>query len=154
GRPYLLENPSSYLRLRTSTMTEVEFLSELVQRTGCRLLCDVSNVYLSARNLGFDPYAYIDSFPADAIDELHLGGFTAEPDEGDPDVELLIDTHAAAIAEPVWDFYAYAIRRFGGKPTLIEWDKAIPPLATLLAEARRADAVATAAMEPEVGRAA
>ena len=150
GRPYLLENPSSYLGFDTSTMSELDFLCELVRRTGCRLLCDVSNVYLSARNMGYDPCRYIDGLPAAAIGELHLGGFTPEEDDADQGAEILIDTHAARIAEPVWELYAHAVRRFGAKPTLIEWDNDIPPFAALLAEARRADEVAgrMLALEP------
>ena len=144
GRPYLLENPSSYVGFRTSTMSEVEFLSELVDRTGCQLLCDVSNIYLSAHNMGYDAHEYIDGLPAEAIAELHLGGYTAEEDEANPGADLLIDTHAASIAEPSWNLYAYAIRRFGPKPTLIEWDNEIPPLTTLLGEAARADQIAAA----------
>lgn len=149
GRPYLVENPSSYVGFGDSTMSEVEFLSELARRTGCRLLCDVSNVHVSGHNMGFDPYAYIDGFPAAAVAELHLGGFTPEEDEGDPGSALLVDTHAARIAEPVWDLYAHAVRRFGPTPTLIEWDNDLPPFAVLLAEAARADAVAARAIRPE-----
>ena len=103
GRPYLLENPSSYVGFDTSTMSELDFLRELVRRTGCRLLCDVSNVYLSAHNMGYDPYWYIDGLPVGAVGELHLGGFTPEEDEAEPGAEILIDTHAARIAEPVWE---------------------------------------------------
>lgn len=150
GRAFLIENPSSYVGFTTSTMSEVEFLSELVRRTGCRLLCDVSNIHVSAHNMGFDARTYIDNLPADAICELHLGGYTTEEDEAAPGNELLIDTHAAPIAEAAWDLYAYAIRRFGPKPTLIEWDNDIPPLATLLGEAARADEIADAAMSSEV----
>ena len=146
GRPYLVENPSSYIGFATSTMTEVEFLSELVHRTGCRLLCDVSNIYLSAHNLGFDRDRYISELPVDAIAELHLGGFTPEPEEGGG--EVLIDTHGSRIAEPVWAFYARALERFGRKPTLIEWDNDVPPLDVILAEAARADAVAQSALAP------
>jgi uncharacterized protein (UPF0276 family) len=153
GRPYLVENPSSYVGFGTSTMTEVEFLTELVRRTGCRLLCDVSNVHLSAHNMGYDAHQYLDGLPADAIDELHLGGFTAEEDEGQPGVPLLVDTHAAAITPDVWDLYAYAVRRFGPTPTLVEWDNELPPFSTLLAEASRADAIAAAAHTREPRRA-
>lgn len=142
GRPYMVENPSSYVGFRTSTMSEVEFLTRLVDKTGCRLLCDVSNVYLSAHNMGYDARMYLDSLPADAIEELHLGGFTPEDDEATPGAELWVDTHAARITDPAWDLYAYAIRRFGTKPTLIEWDADIPPLATLLSEASRAYQIA------------
>jgi uncharacterized protein (UPF0276 family) len=146
-RPYLVENPSSYVGFGRSTMNEVEFLGELVRRTGCQLLCDVSNVHLSAHNMGYDAYQYIDELPADAIGELHLGGFTLEEDEANPGAELLVDTHATAIAEPAWDLYAYAIGRFGPKPTLIEWDNDIPPLPVLLGEAARADEIAAEASQ-------
>jgi len=147
GRRYLVENPASYLGFTTSVLTEAEFLGELVARTGCRLLCDVSNAYLSAANLGYDAYAYIDALPADAVAELHLGGFTREEEDGTTGAEVLIDTHAAAIAEPVWDLYAHALRRFGSQPTLIEWDNELPSFARLRAEADRADAVAAAALD-------
>jgi uncharacterized protein (UPF0276 family) len=142
GRPYLIENPASYLGFRSSTMSETEFLSEIVRRTGCQLLCDVSNVVISAHNMGFDAHRYIDSFPADAVGEIHLGGYTPEEDEGTPGSDLWIDTHAAAIAEQSWDLYAYALRRFGPKATLIEWDNNIPPLETLVGETLRADNIA------------
>lgn len=154
GRPYLVENPSSYVGFGASTMTEMEFMAELAQRTGCRLLCDVSNVYLSAHNMGYDAFRYIGAFPEDAIGELHLGGFTREPDDGNPGAEILIDTHAERIAEAVWDLYAHAVRRFGPKPTLIEWDTDLPPFATLLSEAARADEIAVANIAGEASHAA
>jgi len=91
--------------------------------------------------MGYDPHKYIDRLPAEAIDEFHLGGFTPEPDEADPGAEVWIDTHAASIAVSAWELYAYSIRRLGVKPTLIEWDNEIPPLATLLGEAGRADGI-------------
>lgn len=141
GRPYLVENPSSYVGFDTSTMPEPAFLGELVHRTGCRLLCDVSNVHLSAHNMGYDAYRYMDSLPAEAIDEIHLGGFTAEEDEANPGAEMWVDTHSARITDPAWDLYTYAIRLFRSKPTLIEWDADIPPLTVLLEEAARADAI-------------
>jgi uncharacterized protein (UPF0276 family) len=96
----------------------------------------------------FDPYAYIDRLPAEAVGELHLGGFAREDEAGDPGAEVLIDTHAARITEPVWELYAHAVRRFGAQPTLIEWDNEIPPFATILAEAVRADRVAADVMAP------
>jgi uncharacterized protein (UPF0276 family) len=145
GRTYLLENPSSYVAFTTSTMSEAEFLNEIVRRTGCQLLCDVSNVYLSARNMGYDAYEYIDAISSDSVGELHLGGFTPEADESNLGAELLVDTHATAVAHPAWELYAYAIGRFGVRPTLIEWDNDIPPLSTLLAEAARAEKTAHAA---------
>ncbi len=154
GRPYVVENPSSYVGFTGSTMSEVEFLCELVARTGCQLLCDVSNVYLSSRNMGFDPYRYINGLPADAVAEMHLGGFTAEEDENAPGEVLLIDTHGTVVAEPAWDLYEYAVGHFGPKPTLIEWDNDIPPLPTLLDEAARADAIAQRVAAHEGQRAA
>lgn len=153
GRPYLIENPSSYVGFGNSTMTEVEFLSELVGRTGCRLLCDVSNVHLSAHNMGFDAFRYIDGLPADAIGELHLGGFAPEEDEGKPGATVLVDTHGAAIADSAWNLYAYALRRFGPKPTLIEWDNDIPSLFVLLAEANHANEIAANVLTSETRRA-
>jgi uncharacterized protein len=149
GRTYVVENPSSYVGFGCSTMTEVQFFSELAHRTGCHLLCDVSNIYLSAHNMGFDPYRYIGELPASAVAEFHLGGFTAEEDDGNPGGELLVDTHAARIADAAWELYAYAVRRIGPKPTMIEWDNDIPSLSTLLAEARMADAVSCSALGPE-----
>jgi hypothetical protein len=147
GRRYLLENPASYFGFAASTLTETDFLAELVARTGCGLLCDVSNAYLSAANLGYDAYAYLEGLPANAVAELHLGGFTREAEDGDADAEILIDTHADAIAEPVWDLYAHALRLFGLQPTLIEWDNELPSFARLRTEATRADAVAIAALD-------
>jgi len=149
ARAYLLENPSSYVGFTGSTMTEVQFLNELVDRTGCQLLCDVSNVYLSSQNMGYDARGYLDGLPAKAIRELHLGGFTPEEDEATPGGKVLIDTHATRVAEPAWDLYAYAIQRFGPRPTLIEWDNEIPALGVLLGEAEKADAVAREAGRSE-----
>lgn len=140
SRPFIVENPASYAGFGTSTLTEIQFLREVADRTGCNLLCDVSNVVVSASNMNFDAFAYIDEFPADETVELHLGGFTRERDG--PHSEVLIDTHDAPIAADAWDLYAYALRRFGPKPTLIEWDNALPDFATLCAEAGRASAIA------------
>lgn len=154
GRRYLVENPSSYFGFVNSTMTEVEFLGELAERTGCGLLCDVSNVYVSAHNMGYDPYRYIDELPVEAVGELHLGGFTAEPDGANPGADILIDTHAARVADPVWALYDHAVRRFGATPTLIEWDNDIPSFATLLEEAMRADQITARAFASEPARAA
>jgi uncharacterized protein len=149
GRPYLLENPSSYVGFADSTMNEVQFLNELVDRTGCRLLCDVSNVHVSAHNLGYDAHAYVDGLPAEAIEELHLGGFALEDDEATPGGQVLIDTHASEVAPSAWDLYGYAIARFGPRPTLIEWDDDLPAFAKLLAQADLADAVARRIVEQE-----
>jgi uncharacterized protein (UPF0276 family) len=139
GRAYLIENPSTYLGFAGSTMTETEFLNELVGRTSCRLLCDVSNVYVSGHNMGFDPHAYLAALPPAAIDELHLGGFTREDDDATPGRTLLVDTHAAAVAPDVWPLYCATLDRFGALPTLIEWDTDLPPLSALLDEGALAD---------------
>jgi uncharacterized protein len=138
GRPYHVENPSNYLGFTGSTMTEVDLLTELVARTGCRLLCDVSNVYVSGTNLGYDPYAYIDGLPAEAVGEMHLGGFVVEDEDGTPPSQVIIDTHSRPIDDQAWSLYAHALRRIGPRPTLIEWDNELPSFATLLAEAARA----------------
>ena len=138
GLRMLLENPTAYLALSESTMSEIEFLSEVVARTGCGLLLDVNNVHISAVNLGFDPFEYIGDFPADHVGEMHLGGHAKDrDDDGSP---LLIDTHGAPVADPVWRLYEHALARTGPLPTLIEWDNDVPPFSRLAAEAARADA--------------
>ena len=147
GRRYLLENPSTYVGFAHSTMTEVDFLGELVSRTGCALLCDVSNVFVSGHNMGHDPFEYIDRLPSSAIGELHLGGFTPEEDEATPGHTVLIDTHAERIDEAVWPLYAHALRRFHDVPTLIEWDNDLPTLAGLVDQAERADRVRAHALK-------
>jgi uncharacterized protein (UPF0276 family) len=147
GRRFLIENPSSYVGFVHSTMSEVAFLNELVTRTGCGLLCDVSNIYLSAHNMGFDPERYVAELPVDAIAEIHLGGFAIEEDDTDPGRTVLIDTHDKAVSEPAWTLYEYALRRFGPVPTLIERDNDIPALSSLIAEAKRADTIAVVVAE-------
>ncbi|MGE3342871.1 MAG: DUF692 domain-containing protein [Vicinamibacterales bacterium] len=141
GRAYVIENPSTYVSVTTSTMSEAEFLGTLVARTGCRLLCDVSNVFLSGHNMGYDPYRFIDLLPAEAVAELHMGGFTAEDDEASPGATLLVDTHATPVADGAWALYSHAVGRFGNLPTIVEWDNDLPPLATLLDEAGKADRI-------------
>ena len=136
GRQFAIENPSSYLEYAHSTIAEPDFLRELVLRTGCALLLDVNNVYVSAINHGFDPYHYLDAVPAGHVAEIHLAGHTRREIDGLP---FLIDTHDQPVADAVWDLYNYAIRRLGPVPTLIEWDSALPRLPTLVHEARRAD---------------
>lgn len=145
GRAYHLENPSNYLGFAHSTMTETQFLCEVVARTGCSLLCDVSNIHVSAHNLGYDARRYLDELPGAAIGEFHLGGFEMEAEEGG--TEVIIDTHARPIDASAWDLYAHAVARFGRRPTLIEWDSALPDISVLLDEAAKADAVARAAMK-------
>lgn len=147
GRRVLIENPSLYLALAGHEMGEGEFLAELARRTGCGLLVDVNNVHVSANNLGFSPEAYLDALPAEAIGEIHLAGH-AEDERLGP--ALLIDTHGAPIAEPVWALYERLIRRVGPRPTLIERDENIPDFEILLAERDRAHAVLQPAHEPEL----
>ncbi len=139
GVRMLLENPSTYVAFESSTMSEIEFLSEVVARTGCGLLLDVNNVHVSAINNGFDPFEYIDQFPVAAVGEIHLGGHSEDRDANGS--ALLIDSHADPVADPVWALYARAIGRAGPVPTLIEWDNDVPSYATLASEAARADAV-------------
>ena len=140
GRQILIENPSAYLRFRHSTIPEAEFLANLTMRTGCGLLCDVNNIYVSARNLAFDPLAYLATLPAAAIGEFHLAGHQVNQlGEG----VMLVDDHASAVAEAVWTLHGEALRRFGRRPTLIEWDSQLPALALLTAEAEKADHLAT-----------
>jgi uncharacterized protein (UPF0276 family) len=146
GRRMLLENPSTYLAFAETEMDEVTFLSEIARRTGCGLLLDVNNVFVSATNQGWDARAYIDAFPLEAVGEIHLGGHDAEADEhGHP---LLIDSHGRPVVDPVWTLYAHTIARGGPRPTLIEWDTDVPPLPELLAEAARAAAILTRAEVP------
>jgi len=136
-RRLLIENPSSYLRYRHSSIPEAEFLAEVARRTGCGILCDVNNIYVSARNFAFDPLAYLDTLPAEMIGEIHLAGHHAAED-----VDILIDDHASRVAEPVWELYAEALRRLGPVPTLIEWDTNLPAVEVLLDEARHAQELA------------
>ena len=137
GRRLLIENPASYLRYQDSSIPEPEFLTEVVRRTGCGVLCDVNNIYVSARNLRFDPIAYLDALPIEAIGEIHLAGHHAA--EG---VEVLIDDHGSRVAKPVWNLHTAALRRFGPVPALIEWDTELPALEILLDEAQHAQELA------------
>lgn len=138
GRPLLIENPSSCLRFRHSPIPEPEFLAALVRRTGCGLLCDVNNVFVSCHNFEGDPVAYLDALPVEAVEEIHLAGHSRNDADGRM---VLIDDHGGPVAEEVWALYAMALARFGPRPTLIEWDTEIPALPVLLGEARRAERV-------------
>lgn len=131
GRKILIENPSLYLGLKGHEMSEVEFLSDLARRSGCGLLVDVNNAYVSSNNLGFSAEAYLDAVPAEAIGEIHLAGHAADARVG---ASLLIDTHGEPVSEPVWGLYERLIRRVGPRPTLIERDDDIPAFADLIAE--------------------
>ena len=133
GRTMLLENPSHYIGIAESTIPEIDFLTEVAKRTGCGLLLDVNNVFVSAKNHGTDPLSYLEAFPLDRVREVHLGGHDEELDgAGGP---LLIDTHASSVADAVWTLYAHLIARTGPIPTLIEWDNNLPDWPTLRAQA-------------------
>lgn len=137
GRPILLENPASYLRFRSSDYSESAFLREVARRTGCGLLLDVNNAYVSATNLALSAEEYIDAFPMSDVEEIHLAGYAEDHDEvGAP---LLIDAHCAPVSDAVWRLYDRALGRRGPVATLIEWDNDIPPWPTLVAQARRAE---------------
>jgi len=139
GRRLLIENVSSYLQFRAADYTEWEFLASLAQASGCGILLDVNNVYVSARNHGFDAREYFAALPRDCVGEIHLAGHSVRELEGR---ELLVDTHNARVCDEVWALYSIAIARFGRAPTLIEWDTDLPALDVLVDEARRADAIA------------
>lgn len=131
GRQILIENVSSYVTFRASTLSEWEFLANVAERADCGILLDVNNVYVSARNHGFDPHTYIGGLPAARVQQIHLAGHS---DHG----EYLLDTHDAPVGAAVWALYAHVIERFGAVPTLIEWDDNIPELSVLLSESSKA----------------
>jgi uncharacterized protein len=133
-RPLLFENPSSYLTFADDELAEWEFIGEMTRRTGCYLLLDVNNVYVSAINHGFDPRAFIDGIPADRVRQIHLAGHSPG--------EVLIDTHDRAVCDQVWQLYRHACTRVGPVATMIERDDAIPPLGELLAELDQARTIA------------
>jgi uncharacterized protein (UPF0276 family) len=138
GRALLFENPSSYLTFAHDELSEWEFLTEMTRRTGCFLLLDVNNIYVSAINHGFDPLAFLAGIPADRVRQIHLAGHTPG--------EILIDTHDRPVCADVWALYAEACQRFGPLAAMIERDDAIPPLSELLAELQQARDIAGAAM--------
>jgi len=134
GRRISLENPSHYLVLEGHDWSETDFLGELVRRSGCGLLLDVNNVYVSTHNLGEDPLVYLDDFPLHAVTEIHLAGHAVD----DTGATLLIDSHDAPVADAVWSLYHHVLSRGCARPTLIERDGDVPSFATLLAERERA----------------
>lgn len=139
GRQMLLENPSTYVTFTQTTMSEIDFLKEIVARTGCGLLLDVNNVYVCATNHQTSAEEYMAAFPVEHIGEIHLGGHDAQTDDyGDP---LLIDSHNNPVVDPVWTLYESLIARTGPLPTLIEWDNDIPEWPVLANEAKLADAI-------------
>jgi len=139
GRTIAIENPAHYLHLAGHDWSETDFLAELARRTGCALLLDVNNVYVSARNLGSSAEDYLDAFALHAVAEIHLAGHHTDPRWGEA---LLIDSHDAPVSEPVWALYEHVLARAGRSiPTLIERDAEIPPFADLMAERTRAHAL-------------
>lgn len=130
--PVSVENISSYMELKASTMTEWEFLREVSELADCGILLDVNNVYVAGRNHGFDPGTYLDNVPADRVAQIHIGGHSRQ-------AGLLLDTHDRPVADPVWRLYGRAIAKFGRTPTLLEWDDRIPSFEEVHREARKAD---------------
>ena len=135
GRRVLIENPSCYLAFKHRTLSEPQFLSELVRRSGCGLLLDANNLHVTAHNLRLDPADWLAGLPGDAIGEYHLAGHATNDADGEP---ILIDDHGSRVCDQVWRLFGDVVRRFGPRPTLIEWDTDIPPLSVLLDEANRA----------------
>jgi len=138
-RVVLVENPSSYLQYRHSTIPEWEFLAETARRTGCGVLCDVNNIYVSARNHGWDAARYLAALAPQSVGEIHLAGHAVRQIQGGR--EIRIDDHGSPVSPAVWALYAQALARFGAVPTLIEWDTDVPALDVLLAEAAQAESM-------------
>lgn len=148
GRRMLLENPSTYVEFARSSMSEAEFLCEVVRRTGCGLLLDVTNLHVSCANHARDAFATLEVLPLHAVGQIHLAGFARDVDAaGAP---LLIDSHGSAVDDAVWPLYARAVERVGAVPTLIERDHDVPALPVLVAEAARADAVRDGCLDRRV----
>ncbi len=143
-RTLLVENPSTYMEFCHNEMTEAEFLSEVVRRTGCGVLLDVNNIHVSCANVGGDPYAYLGSLSPQCVGEIHLAGHAIVHGESGT---ILIDDHGSLVGDAVWDLYFAALNRFGAVRTLIEWDSNLPPIEVLLNEACRAAAFITRAQE-------
>jgi uncharacterized protein (UPF0276 family) len=136
GRRLLLENPSTYVQFPHSSIPEWQFLDAVARRTGCGILCDINNIFVSASNHGWDAGRYLDALPAEAIGEYHLAGHAACTLESG--LRVLIDNHGSRVAPPVWALYEQALRRIGARPTLIEWDTDVPEFDVLLDEAAQA----------------
>lgn len=135
-RPMLLENPSTYVAFASSTMSEPDFIRAVARRTGCSLLLDVNNVFVSAINHGYSADAYLAEFPLEHVGEIHLAGHSEQRDDGG--APLLIDSHDRAVADPVWELYRHVVARIGPIPTLIEWDSNLPAWPDLRAQAQAA----------------
>ncbi|MHA1597227.1 MAG: MNIO family bufferin maturase [Alphaproteobacteria bacterium] len=138
GRKVLIENPSSYLAYVSNGMSEPDFLNELTGRSGCGLLLDVNNVYVSSRNLDFSPEGYIDAIAPNIVGEIHLAGHSVTRHAGH---DIHIDDHGSPVSDAVWDLYARALGHLGAIPSLIEWDTDVPDLSVLLGEASKADKI-------------
>jgi len=138
NRQLILENISVYLSFKESIFSETEFLTEVCKRTGCGLLLDINNVFVSSKNVNFNPYEYIDNFPAFSVKEVHLAGHTFINVKGQ---EICIDDHGGPISSEVWDLYIYSLKKIGVLPTLVEWDNNIPPFSTLIEEALKVKAL-------------
>lgn len=147
GRRILLENPATYVTFENSSMAETDFIAAALQKTGCGLLLDVNNVYVSAINHGFSPETYIAALPADTVGEIHLAGHA--PDKDDDGKSLLIDAHDRAVADAVWALYEQTLSFIGMRPTLIEWDNDIPEWSVLSQEAAKADRMLSSQGETE-----
>lgn len=138
GRMIFVENPSCYIHFPADdSMTEPDFIAEIIRRIGCKLLLDVNNIAVSAHNLGYDPLAYINALPEGIVGEMHLAGYQVNHVGGE---DVLIDAHNHPVYDTVWALYEAALARFGNTPTLLEWDSDLPALDVLVAEARKADA--------------
>lgn len=151
GRRILLENPSTYVEYAAATMPEAAFIAEVVRTTGCGLLLDINNVYVSCTNHRQSTMDYLALLPLHAVGEIHLAGYTASDEEGPP---LLIDTHGAPVADAVWELYEQVLLSIGPCPTLIEWDTDVPAYAVLRAEAARAQELLDRCMKDADERAA
>jgi uncharacterized protein (UPF0276 family) len=138
GREVSIENPSCYLGFVQSTLSEPEFLTELARRSGCGLLLDVNNIAVTAHNLRLDPQDWLSGLPGRSITEYHLAGHAVNDADGEP---ILIDDHGSPVSDGVWALFDQTVRRFGIRPTLIEWDTDVPSLDVLLGEAERANRV-------------
>jgi uncharacterized protein (UPF0276 family) len=138
GRRLLIENPSSYLRFKDSVIPEWDFIAEIARRTGCGILLDVNNVFVSASNFRFDPLTYIAAIPVDAVAEIHLAGHTVNQIG---EATIRIDDHGSRVCDAVWKLYRTTVKRFGVLPVLIEWDTQVPALEVLVSEAKKAEQI-------------
>jgi uncharacterized protein (UPF0276 family) len=138
GRQILLENPSSYLTFKDSPMNEWDFFAQIAKHSGCGILLDVNNIFVSAHNHGFNAETYLNALPVDKVQEIHLAGYSVSTIDG---IDVYIDTHGLPVYDPVWDLYTKALKRFGDIPTLIEWDTDVPEFDILLAEKHKADVI-------------